>query len=736
MNFIGLLNWINPVLKFRLLPKNDLIAGDNHPWRATGDDPYFHLKYKGRAPQGWYMLNITLSTTVSRVTAKIYHSNTIQLDENTALSFNLLSGKQQKRVVYFDKPATFLRLDPSEQSCEFSIDELSLTKLTEGRARQLILKKIQGRRNINSIDKNSNTELLDLYSQCFSHKRTLQTYQTWLEQYEKNNCNLVHLQNIHENLKYKPTISILLPTYNTPLTLLKACINSVKQQIYPNWQLCIADDASSSKELTEFLIELASTDPRILVTIRTTNGHISAASNSALELSEGEYVGLLDHDDELAPHALLMMVQAINKNPKASLFYSDEDKIDEYGQRRDPHFKPAWNRDLFYSHNYITHFCILSRNLVKRIGGFREGTEGSQDYDLFLRAISHLGNLQIIHVPHILYHWRAIDGSTALNSRMKNYTHQSGKKALIDYFHPTNIKVKVKDHILNNCYRLEWPLPDPLPLVSLIIPTRDNCDLLKTCIDTILNKTSYPNFEIIVIDNQSTCQRTLDYFHEITTSFDAQVLKFNAPFNFSDINNFGVQHAKGSIIGMLNNDIEVKNSEWLTEMVRHVSRPDIGCVGAKLYYPDGRIQHAGVVLGIGGVAGHSHKYFSAHHNGYHSRLSLVQNYSAVTGAALLVRKNVYQEVGGLEPKLQIAFNDIDFCLKVLEAGYRNLWTPFAEMIHHESVSRGHEDNPEKIARFNSEANYMIEKWGELLVNDPCYNPNLTLLHEDFSYRIE
>ncbi|MCX9058737.1 glycosyltransferase, partial [Citrobacter portucalensis] len=264
----------------------------------------------------------------------------------------------------------------------------------------------------------------------------------------------------------------------------------------------------------------------------------------------------------------------------------------------------------------------------------------------------------------------------------------------------------------------------------------DNCDLLKTCIDTILNKTSYPNFEIIVIDNQSTCQRTLDYFHEITTSFDAQVLKFNAPFNFSDINNFGVQHAKGSIIGMLNNDIEVKNSEWLTEMVRHVSRPDIGCVGAKLYYPDGRIQHAGVVLGIGGVAGHSHKYFSAHHNGYHSRLSLVQNYSAVTGAALLVRKNVYQEVGGLEPKLQIAFNDIDFCLKVLEAGYRNLWTPFAEMIHHESVSRGHEDNPEKIARFNSEANYMIEKWGELLVNDPCYNPNLTLLHEDFSYRIE
>ncbi|MFM5047982.1 glycosyltransferase family 2 protein [Aeromonas veronii] len=734
MTLKNLLSWIKPKFNFRLLPKHHLKAGNIYPWQATGDDPFFHLKHKGRAPQGWYMLNISATASISNLTAKLYYSSNSELNEQTAISFTLFSGKLQKRVVFFEKSAKFLRFDPSEYPCEFRIDELSLTKLTVGRARQLMLKKMQGRRDISALTVHSEVELLNLYQQCFNRHNGLLTYQQWRSQYAQQ-WQPSRLKAIYDSLNSTPTFSIVLPTYNTPLTLLKKCIESVQRQIYPHWQLCIADDASSNPNIAEFLTALSSGDPRILVTLRKHNGHISEASNSALAMASGEYVGLLDHDDELAPHALLMMAQAIRNQPDAGLLYSDEDKIDEQGQRRDPHFKPDWNRDLFYSHNYITHFCVFKKAILTRVGGFRKGMEGSQDYDLLLRAISLLGNRQIVHVPHILYHWRAINGSTALNSSEKSYSQSAGKKALTDFFKPTNILVKVQSHTLNNCYRVEWPLPDILPFVSLIIPTRDNFNLLKNCIDSIYQKTSYPHFEIIVVNNQSKCKKTLSLFQSLAASNRARIMNYDKPFNFSVINNIAVEQAKGSIIGLINNDIEIKNKDWLTEMVRHASRPDIGCVGAKLYYPDGRIQHAGVVLGIGGVAGHSHKYFSSHHHGYHSRLSLVQNYSAVTGAALLVRKSVYQEVGGLEPKLQVAFNDIDFCLKVRQAGYRNLWTPFAELIHHESLSRGYEDSPDKIERFNREVNFMKVKWGDNLLNDPFYNPNLTLLHEDFSYRV-
>ena len=331
-------------------------------------------------------------------------------------------------------------------------------------------------------------------------------------------------------------------------------------------------------------------DKRIVWQAREVNGHISAASNSALELVTGDYIALLDHDDMLAPHALLMMAEAINRSPQAELFYSDEDKIYERGQRCEPHFKPDWNRDLFYSHNYITHLAVFKTSLIHTLGGFRERVEGSQDYDLILRAIARLGNKQIIHVPHILYHWRAIQGSTALSAGEKSYTSAAGLKALADYFSGTNIPVKVSSHDLNNCYKVSWPLPEPWPLVSLIIPTRDGYQLLKQCITSITNNTSYPNYEILILNNQSQCSKTLEYFKQLTQKKMARIIDFDDEFNFSSINNLGVKHAKGSIVGLINNDIEVINAEWLEEMVRHASRPDIGCVGAKLYYPDLRIQ--------------------------------------------------------------------------------------------------------------------------------------------------
>nr|WP_256260997.1 glycosyltransferase family 2 protein [Shewanella sp. NIFS-20-20] len=729
------LDWLSPTLKFRLLAKQDLQSGQGFDWLATGNDPYFHLKHGSRQPLGWYMVSVKLRANVAKLGAKLYVDYGDGIEEQHAIQFSLTNNKLFKRLCYFPQRPVRLRFDPCIQPCQFSVEVFSLAKLSEKRARKLMLKKLQNRRNTDPFKQLASAEILCLYNQCFDDGFGLITYSQWLAEYQQRQLQPQQLELISQSLTQQPLISVIMASYNSPIAYLAQCIASVKAQVYPHWQLCIADDASTDPEVLALLQSYVTADERIVICAREQNGHISAASNSALALAEGEYVALLDHDDLLAPHALLMMAQAINRHPQAEFFYSDEDKIDEQGNRSEPHFKSAWNRDLFYSHNYITHLAVIKHSLMTKVGGFRTGVEGSQDYDVFLRAIAHLGNKQIIHVPHVLYHWRAINGSTALSAGEKTYTNKAGLKALTDYFTPINLAVEVTAHQLNNCYRITWPLPEPLPLVSLIIPTRDGIELLKQCIDSIYQRTDYRNFEIIIVDNQSRCRRTLAYMAELTQQGLARVVKFDDEFNFSAINNHGVAHAKGSIVGLINNDIEVLNRDWLTEMVRQVSRPDIGCVGAKLFYPDKRIQHAGVVLGIGGVAGHAHKYFGSHHHGYHSRLSLVQNFSAVTAAALLVRKAVYQEVGGLETRLKVAFNDVDFCLKVREAGYRNLWTPFAELTHHESVSRGYEDSTEKQQRFQSEIDYMQQKWGEQLLNDPCYNPNLTLTHEDFSCRV-
>ena len=536
----------------------------------------------------------------------------------------------------------------------------------------------------------------------------------------------------------KPVISVILPTYNTGISLLKNAIESVINQTYPYWELCISDDCSPNQEVQSLIKSYAAKDSRIKVSFRTKNGHISEASNSALELASGDWVAFLDHDDLLALNALHHVVVAIMANPNLGMIYSDEDKIDEEGNRFDPHFKSDWNPALFFSQNYICHLTVIRRHIVHKVGGLRIGVEGSQDYDLILRCLPFLQAHQIHHIPKILYHWRAISGSTASAASEKSYSTAAGIKALTDYFaaQKVKVKVKVKNGLYPNTYNVVYPIPDPSPLVSLVIPTRDQCKITKDCVCSILSKTTYKNFEIILVDNGSSQRDALKFFQEIQKADNrVKVLKYNKPFNYSAINNFAVMHCGGSVVGFVNNDIQVVSPDWLAEMVSHASRAEIGCVGAKLFYTDGRIQHAGVILGIGGVAGHSHKYFPGDHPGYFTRLKLTQNLSAVTAACLLVRRSVFLEVNGFEENhLAIAFNDIDLCLKVREAGYRNLWTPYAELYHHESVSRGHEDSPEKIQRFESEARHMKEKWGEKLLWDPYYNENLTLDREDFSLR--
>lgn len=536
----------------------------------------------------------------------------------------------------------------------------------------------------------------------------------------------------------RPLISVIMPVFNAPEQWLVKAIESVRGQLYPHWELCIADDASTAPHVRRVLEDYLRRDSRIKVSFREQNGHISAASNSALTLATGEFTALLDHDDELSPDALAEVVFAFTAQPSRVFIYSDEDKLDELGRRFDPYFKPDWNPDLLLGQNYTCHLSVFRTERLRAMGGFREGYEGSQDWDLTLRAIEGLAPEEIHHIPRILYHWRAIPGSTALVIDQKeNYPFIAAKKALTDHLSRAGVTAELIP-VAGHHWRIKYPIPSPAPKVSIIIPTRNSAGLLKVAIDSILAKTSYPKFEIIVVNNHSDEDATLTYFDELR-GMGVRVVDFEAPFNFSALNNFAARQAGGDLLAFLNNDLEVISSDWLDEMAAQALRPEIGAVGAMLYYPDDTVQHAGAVLGLtgpagkDGVAGHAFKGLKRGSEGQRNRLRLVQNYSAVTAACLVIRRQVFEQVGGFnERALAIAFNDIDFCLRVRKAGFRNLWTPFAEFYHHESASRGLEDTPEKVARFAGEIAYMRRTWGPLLDADPAYNRNLSLQHEDFS----
>lgn len=553
-------------------------------------------------------------------------------------------------------------------------------------------------------------------------------YSDWRRQHQElSDADRAALRARAATAAARPLFSVLLPVYDPPEPWLVRAIESVRRQLYDRWELCIADDASTASHVQRVLQAAAAGDPRVRWVRRAENGHISAASNTALGLATGDFVVLLDHDDELGEDALALLALELERHPDADLLYSDEDKIDAAGRLQDPFFKPDWNPDLLLSQNYIAHLCALRRSLVTGIGGFREGFEGSQDHDLVLRASAKARAIR--HLPFVLYHWRAIPGSTARETAAKPYAGEAGRRAVQER---VGDAARVEPGPFPATYRLRWRIPEPAPLISLLIPTRDHRDVLETCIESILSRTSWRHFEIVVVDNQSSDPETLAYLVALERRGAARVLRYDAPFNFSAINNFASRHARGGVLGLLNNDLEAVDGGWLEEMVSQALRPEIGAVGARLLYPDGTLQHGGVVLGIGGVAGHGHKYAPSDAPGYFSRARLVHDVSAVTAACLLIRKETYQRVGGFDESLAVAFNDVDFCLRVRALGLRNLWTPFATLIHHESRTRGAEDTRNKRARFRAETERMVARWGDALGNDPAYNPNLTLEREDFS----
>ncbi len=560
-------------------------------------------------------------------------------------------------------------------------------------------------------------------------------YQRWFKQNypQPEDYDIIKSQVLA--LDYQPTISVIVPVYNPEGHFLQQAIESVVEQIYPNWELCLADDCSTKPYVKSVLDEYSQKDKRIKVVYRDQNGHISEASNSALEIASGEYIALLDHDDLLAPHALAEVVKLLNQHPEADFIYSDEDKVNEQNVHQDPFFKPDWCPDSFLARMYTCHLGVYRRSLVTEVGNFRVGFEGSQDYDLVLRVTEKTD--KIFHIPNVLYHWRIHLESTAAESEAKPYATEAAQKAISEAIARRGEPGKVTTHpVFAGVYTVRYDIKE-YKLVSIIIPTKDLADTLDICLKSIFAQTTYPNYEVVVIDNGSTKAETFKCF-EYWQQQQPERFKcytYNIPFNYSQINNYAVEQAVGDYLLFLNNDTEVITPDWIEALVEQAQRKSIGAVGSLLLYPDDTVQHAGVVLGIGGVAGHSHKNFPVTEPGYISRLISTNNYSAVTAACLMCRREVFEEVGGFETKLAVAFNDVDFCLKMVSRGYRNIYLPHVVLYHYESKSRGYENTPAKQARFAREINYMKQTWGHICDRDPCYNPNLTQSYEDYSLNI-
>ena len=536
-----------------------------------------------------------------------------------------------------------------------------------------------------------------------------------------------------ENFHKKPLISIIVPVYNVDPRWLALAVQSVRNQWYKNWELCIADDCSTNDRTVAFLKSIEA-DPKIKIKYLKKNLNIAGASNGALKLAKGEYVGLLDNDDELAPDALFEVVNAINKTG-AEFIYSDEDNMQMEGKFIQPHFKADYSPDMFLSQNYICHFAVIKKKIVDKVKGFTSGLDGAQDYDLFLKVLEHTE--KIFHIQKILYHWRAIPGSTAEKFSEKSYAHDAGKRAIEKAVNRRELDAVVVNGKYPGTYRVKYNVRDN-PLVSIIIPFKDKPKLLKMCVTSILNKSTYQNFEIVGVNNGSTKKKTFECMRTLAKKDDRiRFFDYDVPFNYSKINNYAVNnYAKGKHILLLNNDIEIITPSWLEAMLEFSQRKDVGAVGGKLYYPDNLVQHAGLVAGIGGTAGHSHKFIKRENPGYYHRNHIVHNVSAVTGACLMVKKKVYEGGGGLdEDNLKISFNDVDFCFRLREQGYLNVFTPYCEAYHHESVSRGYEVTTAKKTRAAAEALYLQERHSEMLqAGDPYYNPNLTLDREDFTLK--
>ena len=532
---------------------------------------------------------------------------------------------------------------------------------------------------------------------------------------------------------YRPKISIVIPLYRTPEKYLCEMIDSVLNQSYSNWELCLSDGSGEDSPLTQLLKQYEKKDSRIKVVYNNRQLHIAENTNEAIKIATGDFIAFSDHDDLLTPDAMFHVAKAVNENMELEVLYSDEDKVSAGNKFMQPHMKPDFNIDLLRTVNYICHLFVVKKTMIEKVGMLRPEFDGAQDYDFILRCVE--ATNRIYHIPRILYHWRFFEGSTAENPESKLYAFEAGKRAIEAHYERVGIRAEVVQGEFLGLYRTRY-IRDKDPLVSILIPNKDHTDDLDRCIRSIEEKSTYHNYEYIIIENNSDQEETFAYYKKLQEENPkAHVVYWDGEFNYSAINNYGVSFANGEYLLLLNNDVEVINADWLEEMLGYCMRDDVGIVGARLYYPDDTIQHAGVVIGFGGIAGHAFVQQKRGTTGYCHRIICAQDYSAVTAACMMVKKSVFEEVGGLTEELKVAFNDVDFCMKVRQAGKLVVYNPYVELYHYESKSRGLEDTPEKVARFNSEIKKFSERWPEILKNgDPYYNPNLTLKSQDFSLR--
>jgi GT2 family glycosyltransferase len=543
-------------------------------------------------------------------------------------------------------------------------------------------------------------------------------YHKWLEHHRATPRDLDRMRLEALAFVYQPLVSIITPVFNTPVRWLRECIESVLTQTYENWELILIDDHSTDPETLRCLTELAASESRIILAKDEKRRGISAASNRGLALAKGDWVGFLDHDDLLEPDALFQNVKWLQKHPEADLIYSDEDKLTEQGFDS-PIFKPDWSPDYFLSCNYVCHFTLIRRELIKQVGGFRSKFDGAQDYDLFLRVIEQTNRID--HIPRVLYHWRRTLTSTADNVQCKPGMLQAGRLALEGHLERKQQAGHVTVDWRTYLYWVKRELTEAKK-ISIIIPVRDRVDLLAHCIDSLTRKTIYAPYEIIVLDNDSQSEDARAYF----SHFKHRLLHYSGPFNLSALNNFAVKQTDSPWLLFLSYHTEVLDADWMTTMAEHVQRPEVGAVGPRLLYPDDTVQHAGIVVGVGGIAEYAFRGSPAEVPGVCRQLQATRNYSAVTGACLLTRRDVFEEVGGFDEEcLPVHFNDVDLCLKMRRAGYSIVYTPFARLYHHQSRVRSQPVEP-------LEANPMRERWTQVLERDPYYNPNLSRERADFS----
>lgn len=559
-------------------------------------------------------------------------------------------------------------------------------------------------------------------------------YQKWIRHHLPDKGELEKQKKT--TFKYSPKISFVVPLYKTPEKYLRRLVESLQDQTYSNWELCFSDGSGAQSPLTDLLKELSAKDRRIKYVSHNEALQISQNTNSAIEIAAGDFIAFADHDDELTPNALFECVKALNDRPQTLVIYTDEDKMSMDGHKFfQPHFKPDYNPDLLCTVNYICHLFVVSRKVIEKTGGLRSEFDGAQDYDFVFRCVETVKDEEIYHIPKILYHWRCHEDSTAENPESKLYAFEAGRRAVQEHYNRTGVNAEVSKGEYLGLYRTKF-IRDHDPLISIIIPNKDHIDDLKRCMDSIEQNSTYRNYEYIIVENNSTDPATFEYYKKLEAENPkVHMVYWDGVFNYSAINNYGATFARGEYLLLLNNDTEIINPDCLEELLGYCMRSDVGAVGARLYYEDDTIQHAGVVIGFGGIAGHCFVMQKRGTTGYCHRIICAQDYSAVTAACMMVKKSAFDAVNGLSEDLAVAFNDIDFCMKLRQAGYLIVYNPYAELYHYESKSRGLEDTPEKVARFNKEIQIFERRWPDIMRDgDPYYNPNLTLKSQDFSLK--